>query len=115
MKIIAEDIKIHKLYRGNYSIGNYEHKFLIKTNEYDFKLGYIAGGDITNDKIKVNIDYKNIYLTKENILLIPYNYVTIDLKNKKIYTSDKHTFDIFLQSVLGVMSKRTSIILSNSL
>jgi hypothetical protein len=108
MILIEENIKIYN--NGNYYyIGAKNSLFRINGNYIGSRiLGMTQVIKYTGDLI-VNIDNSNIFLTKDNLLLLPRNHTVIDLNNKKMYRDDYFDFC----SKMKNLSDRTHITLKN--
>jgi hypothetical protein len=117
MEVFKRNIKIYYTHDNYYALGtNGGSGYIVATDDDTGYLGYktaCSNNDITFEKIIIKINYKTIFLTKDNIIFFwkerSYGNTAIDLNNKTII----HFTEPELVNFLDNLSKRESIVIKN--
>jgi hypothetical protein len=117
MKVIRKNIKVYER-DGAIIIGESKLMGYIISIKDKYSIGEILTchtTELLEDKIDIKIDYKNIFLTRDNLIIFKstaggmYNEA-IDLKKKVVYSCSPKE----INKLLTNLSDRTHITLKNS-
>jgi hypothetical protein len=112
--ITQRDIKLYLYGNNSYVIGDNisNKKYIISSNH--ITVGYFIPDDYieyTNDKVKIFLDSKFILLTTDNLLILTFHKVVVDLKEKIIHQLTRDEYRILIRD--SKISDKKFIILSN--